>query len=50
MRQDPPQYERFGKGRVDDGFYAEAIGYRTHVRPLILKAWRLAGLEFVETA
>ena len=50
MREEPPQYERFGKGRVDDGFYAEAIGYRTHVRPLIQKAWRQAGLDFVETA
>ena len=44
MREEPPQYERFGKGRVNDGFYAEAIGYRTHVRPLIQHAWRQAGL------
>jgi hypothetical protein len=49
MRDEPPQYERFGKGRVNDGFYAEAIGYRTHVRPLIQQAWRLAGLDFPET-
>ena len=50
MREEPPQYERFGEGRVKDGVYSEAIGYRTHVRPLIQKAWRLAGLDFAETA
>ena len=50
MREEPPQYERFGKGRVNDGLYAKAIGYRTHVRPLIRKAWRQAGLDFVEDA
>ncbi|MEQ1907548.1 MAG: hypothetical protein ABMA15_01920 [Vicinamibacterales bacterium] len=50
MREEPPQYERFGKGRVTDGFYAETIGYRTHVRPLIQNAWRQAGLDLGATA
>lgn len=48
MPEEPPQYERFGKSRVNDGFYAETIGYRTHVRPLIQNAWRLAGLDLPE--
>jgi hypothetical protein len=50
MRQEPPQYERFGETRVRDGLYAETIGYRSHIRPLIQETWRRAGLDLLPTA
>jgi len=31
---DPPYYERYGRKRVDEGAYAQAIRYDQHLRPL----------------
>lgn len=45
MRDELPYYERVGMSRVRDGAYAEVIGYRTHVRPLVQELWRSVGLD-----
>src|SRR5262245_4104833 len=36
FEQEPPDYERYGERRVNEGRYSEIIRYRDHVRPVAM--------------